>query len=274
MPVSLPAVHSLIELWVRREQPHEPDLPRALHIARAVEADSEAPAHLRGFAWHLVTEIHRAAGQQAPDDASLSLCRAAASSISQSSASLLGDIASAIARIDAEVLVLGALAASRALFDRWDLLTARGAMLIPLLRADEEPTLVDILAGQQGILWGRPGSLLETLRMHSREVELEGHTVRVPTAALIAARAAEMPASPTEISSFVFCAAAHQAAVRNTWQAVQIVARQLGREKALRDSAVRFRLDEWLGLQIPGAAGIIDRLRDLLRRVLGPNALT
>lgn len=264
MSVDLHVVHSMIDLWSRREEPDGPDVPRALHVARALEADPETPDYLRGLAWHLVTEIHRSAGWQVPDTEKLTLCHGAASSISHGSALLLGDVAAAIAGVDTPVLVLGALAASRSLFDRWDVLAARGALLVPLVRVADETTLVDVLASQQGIRWGRPGSLLETLRLNSREVELGGHTVRVPTAALIAARAAEKPGPPCDISSFLLCAAAHQASARNTWHVTEIVAHRLGRDRALRNAAVRCGLKDWLGVQIPRAAKITVRIRELL----------
>lgn len=264
MPVSLRLVHSLIELWGRRDEPDGPDVPQSLHVARELEADADAPSYLRGFAWHLVTDIHRAAGWPIPDTENLALCHGAASSIEHASALLLSDIASAIGDADAPVLVLGALAAGRSLFDRWDLLAARGALLIPLVQVEEESTLVDVLANQQGIHWGRPGSLIETLRLNSREVDLGGRKVRVPTAAMIAARAAEIPGPPADISSFLFCAAAYHAANHGTWHVAQIVAQRLGRDAALRTSAIRSGLDDWLGIQVPPAAKITVRIRELL----------
>ena len=89
MAASIGTIQTTIELWHRRHAPEGPDISRALHIARLFEEDSASPTFLRGIAWHLVREIHDAAGWDIPGNVNLSQCRGAAASIEHAAALFL-----------------------------------------------------------------------------------------------------------------------------------------------------------------------------------------
>ena len=260
--------HALVDLWSRRHEPVDHDVPRALHLAGALEDDPNAPTHLLGFAWNLVDEMLQAAEWSLPETKALVRCRSTATSIRHSSALLLEDIAAQIAGTEAPVLILGALGAGRSLLGRWDLVPASGAMLVALDGDSHGDALAPAVPGQQGIRWARAGGLAELLGRHSRKTEIAGVAVRVPSPPLIAARIADPPGPPGDISSFLFCAAAHAAIQGHQWDVVRPIAVSIGRGAAVREASVHFRLEDHLDVHIPAVRKLAGRIRHVVRPAL------
>jgi len=251
MAVSLGLVQSLIELWSRRSEPEGADVPRALSITRSLESDEEAPAYIKAFSWHLTKTVHEAAGWEIPDNENLSRCRSAAASIRHSSELLLADIASEVVKSDDLVLVLGVVAASRSLFGRWDMLPAHGALLVSLVPPEDETTPVDALPDHKGVRWGSAGSKLGMLDRHSTTVQMNGCTVRVPNAELIAARTSGHMTDPADLETFLFADAAYDATQSGKWRYASRIAKRLGHEDSPRNAVLRLGLADWLGIDYP-----------------------
>lgn len=257
--------HALVDLWCRRDEPVDHDVPAALRLAGSLEDDPDAPTYLRGFSWNLVDAMVRATGWTLPETDGLPKCRGAAASISHTTALLLHDVTTELNGTDRPVLLLGALGASVSLFGRGDLLPASGALLVRLVGDDEDCTLTPAAPGQRGVRWASAGPLTDLLEFHSRIARIGDTCVRVPSAPLIAARITGPPWTRGDISSFLFCAATHAAAAAGQWPSVRPIARRLGHDAPVREASVRLRLDDWLDVRIPPSAKISARIRRLVR---------
>jgi hypothetical protein len=266
MAVSLGLVKSLIELWSRRSEPEGPDVPRALSIARSLDTNDDAPAYIKGFAWHLTKAVHEAAGWDIPDNENLSRCHAAAASLEHASALLMSDISAEVAKSDDLVLVLGVAAASRSLFGRWDLLPANGALLVSLVPPEDEITHVDALPVHRGVRWGSAGSKLAMLDRHSTTVQMNGMTVRVPNSELIAGRTTGKTGEPGDLETFLFSAAAYDATNSGSWKYTRRIAKRLDHETSPRKAVLNLGLADWLGIEVPPLTKVRIKVRTLLRR--------
>ena len=170
----------MVEVWSRRDEPEGADLQRALHMAEILEGDPHSPTHLRAFAWHLAEETHRAVGWNLPGNVGLSSCRAAAASLSHATSLLKAEIAAEVHGSDCPVLLLGALAASRAIFGRWDLLPARGALLVACEPGEMQLPDLGTLPTSHGIHWAAPGRLQKVYEPHTLEEQLDGEEILLP----------------------------------------------------------------------------------------------
>ena len=265
MAVTIGMLQALIELGHRRHEPDGPDVPRALSIARSLEADPTTPTFLKSYIWYLVNDIHDAAGWAIPPNEALPQCHGAAVSVAHGCELMLYELTSEIRKAEAPVMALGVLAAGRSLFGRWDMLPARGALLLPLDEDLDESTLVDALASQQGVRWGHTGSLRKPLLENSKGATLNTLPVHVPTPELIAARAATKPTGPNDLETFLFLAAAHASVQRGTWDHTVELAQRIRRDGAPLDAAIRFGLADWLGIEIRPLTRIRIKARSLFR---------
>lgn len=266
MAASIGTIQTTIELWHRRHVPEGPDVSRALHIARLLEEDSTTPTFLRGIAWHLVREIHDAAGWDIPGNVNLSQCRGAAASLEHAAALLLGDIATEVAKSGIPVVVLSPSSAGRALFGRWDVVPAEGALLVPMVDSEDEATYFEALPGHRGVRWGSAGSLFDLLQRKTSEVELAGHMVRIPSPAFVAARTSDCPQDPSNVETVLFCAAAYSANEDGTWYDTPSVAQQLDRRTSPYDAALELGITSWLGLPVSPLSLLRKRFGRLFRR--------
>ncbi len=264
MAVTIGFLQALVELWHRRHEPAGPDVPRALSIARSLEADATAPPFLKSFVWYLVNHVHDAAGWSIPPNEAFPQCHAAAISVAHGCELMLYEVTSEVRKAQAPVMALGVLAAGRSLFGRWDMLPARGALLLPLDTDLDESTFVDAFTSQLGVRWGHAGSLRKPLLANSKGSALNTLPVHVPTPELIAARAAAKPTGPEDLETFLFCAAAYATVRRGTWNHTVELARQIRRDGAPLDAAIRLGLTDWLGIDVPPLARIRIKVRNIL----------
>jgi hypothetical protein len=240
----------MVEIWARRDEPETADLQRALHIAKSLENNPSTPVHLRAFAWHLVVESHDSVGWSLPKDADFASCRAAAASLSHSASLLTDDISEQVQGVASPVLLLGAFAASRSVFGRWDLLPANGALLVSLdLEEEGRPDGTD-LPEIHGIRWAAPGRLRELYERHSSPASLDGGTALIPNPELVAARSKYRPLRPEEPETLLFCGAALAAAVGGRWAEVNRLARKFGHPSAPLEFALQLGIDDRLGLEV------------------------
>jgi hypothetical protein len=257
-------VQTLVEVWSRRDEPETADLQRALHNAEALEADRTSPVHLRAFAWHLTLDTHRAVQWDLPAEVQLSGCRSAAASLAHANTALMQEIADQIREVSGRVLVLGALTAGRSVFGRWDLLPARGALLVPLGPADTRlPPITDLPMGP-GVVWAAPGRWRGLLERLSSVADLFGSEILMPAPELVAARVADRRLHPPDPETLLFCGAVLGAATAGSWHEVLRAAAVLGRGYAPVEAAVGLGLDRRLGLRIHPLQRMLLGLRRLL----------
>ena len=256
----------MVEIWARKDEPRTADLQQALHIAEILETDPSSPTHLRAFASHLVVEVHRGAGWDLPAGASLASCHAAAASLSHSASLLTEEISEQIDGVASPVLLLGALAASRSLFGRWDLVPANGALMISLDPDDGRgrPDGTD-MSEVHSLRWAAPGRLRRIYETYARPVALDGARVLVPQPELIAARSTMRHLRPQDPQTLVFCGAALDAATRGRWREVSQIAKILGRRGMPTEIAFTLGIDQRLGLQISHTRRAVLTVRRFLR---------
>ena len=256
----------MVELWVRRDEPQTADIRRALHSAEVLENDPSSPTHLRAFAWHLAVEMHKAVGWDLPTDLSLASCRAAAASLSHASSLLVADISEQVHGLTIPVLLLGAFAASRSVFGRWDLLPANGSLLVSLdLEEKGQPSATDLPA-THGLHWASPGGLREMYEEHSSPVALNGDQVLVPDPELVVARSTSRGIGPEDPEALIFCGAAIAAANDSAWADVTHIAKALGHGDSPFEVAVQLGIDHRLGLEVGRARRSVMALRRFIRR--------
>ena len=259
-------LRTLVEVWARKDEPGTADLRRALHVAQVLEDDPGGPTHLRAFAWNLVVESHRSVGWDLPADVHLSSCRAAAASLSHGSALLVSEIAAQVSGTSGPVLVLGALAAGRSIFGRWDLVPASGALLVSLeTEANSLPDAAD-LPTTHGLRWAAPGELRPIYERYAFPASLDGGQVLVPKAELIAARSPLRPLTATDPETLVFYGAALATVSAGTWDEVLSIARALGHGTDPLKLAAALDLDRRLGLEVGRARRTGLALRRFLSR--------
>jgi hypothetical protein len=240
----------MVELWARREEPETVDIRRVLHAAEVLENDPSSPTHLRAFAWHLAVETHKAVGWDLPADVSLASCRAAAASLSHSASLLIDQITEQVHGLASPVLLLGAFAASRSIFGRWDLLPASGSLLVSLdLEEEGRPDWAD-LPEIHGIRWVAPGRLREVYEQHASPVALNGDQVLVPDTELIVARSYSRSLGPEDPEALLFCGAALAAADDDAWAEVTRIAKVLGHRDSPTEVAVELGIHDRLGLEV------------------------
>ncbi len=256
----------MVELWARREEPQTADIRRALHTAKILENDPSSPTHLRAFAWHLTVESHQAVGWDLPSDVSLASCRAAAASLSHSASLLTDEITEQVHGIAGPVLLLGAFAAGRAVFGRWDLVPAGGALLVSLdLEEEDRPDGAD-LPEIHGIRWVAPGRLRDVYEEHASPAALDGDQVLVPDPELIVARITSRGLGPEDPEALIFCGAALAAADDDAWANVMRIAKSLGHRDSPFELAVELGIDARLGLEVGRARRSVMALRRFIRR--------
>ena len=257
----------MVEIWARKSEPQTADLQRALHAARVLENDPSSPIHLRAFAWHLAVETHRAVEWDLPADANLASCRAAAASLSHSASLLIHEISEQVEGNTSPVLLLGALAASRSVFGRWDMVPANGALLISLDLEEEDgrPDGAD-LPEVHSLRWAAPGKLREIYERHASPAALNGTQVLVPHPELVAARGNFQQLQPETPETLLFCGAALASVAAGRWAEVTKIARALGRPTAPLEIAVSLGIEDRLGLKISRTRRITLAIRRFLRR--------
>ena len=256
----------MVEIWARKDEPETADLQRVLHAAQALENDPSSPVHLRAFAWHLAVETHRAVGWDLPADATLASCRAAADSLSHAASLLTEEIAKQIHSFARPVLLLGALAGSRSVFGRWDLLPASGAILVPLDLEEKGPYAGADLSEVHGIRWVAPGRLHDVYDKQALPDVLHGDQVLIPQPELVAARSTLRPLRPEDPETLLFCGAAFKAATFGRWPNVLRISKILGHRHAPLESAVQLGIEKRIGLEVSRAQRTIIAFRRILRR--------
>jgi hypothetical protein len=258
---------SLVELAHRRHEPAGADLQRSLHLARMFEADPSVPVAFRSLAWHVVIESHEVAGWPIPKGERFPACCGGAASARHACALLIQEIAEYVASMDGRVVVLGALAASRALYGSWHVLPTSGAYLVPL----EEKTNGDlppptVFHGSVGVRWGSAGPLRDVFEEHTSSAELAGREVLIPTPELITARTAGCGESAATLECLIFCTAAHTAAEAGSWPTVRDIAPRLGLKHAPVEAACRLGIERWLGLEVSAPRRAVFAVKRLLAR--------
>jgi hypothetical protein len=262
VPISSRLLQTIVEIWARKDEPETADLRRVLHAAELLDGDPSSPTHLRGFAWRLVVETHRAAGWDLPSDVSLATCRAAADSLSHASSLLISDVAAQIHGVGGPVLILGGLAESRSVFGRWDLLPANGAVLVLLDQSEEGRAGSADLPAASGVRWASPGDHRRLYAEHTIPATLNGDQVLVPCAELVAARIADRTLRPEDPAALVFLGAIFAA---GDWADVLRIAKRLGRATMPNEAAVALGLDSYLGLVTGKVQRWSNALRSLFR---------
>ena len=257
----------MVEIWARKDKPQTADLQRALHAAKVLENDPSSPIHLRAFAWHLAVETHRAVEWDLPADINLASCRAAAASLSHSASLLIDDIAEQVHDIASPVLLLGALAASRSVFGRWDMVPANGALLVSLDLEEEEgrPDGAD-LPEVHSLRWAAPGKLREVYEQNASPAALNGAKVLVPRPELVAARTNFRHLRPDDPETLLFCGAALASVAAGHWKHVIRIARALGHPATPLEIAVSLGIEDRLGLKISRTRRLSLAVRRFLRR--------
>ena len=257
----------MVEIWARKDEPQTADLQRALHAAKVLEADPSSPTHLRAFAWHVVTETHYAVGWELPADVSFASCRAAAASLSHSASLLIDDIAEQVHDIASPVLLLGALAASRSVFGRWDIVPANGALLISLDLEEEQgrPDGAN-LPEVHSLRWAAPGKLRGIYEQHASPAALNGAKVLVPHPELVAARTTFRHLRPDDPETLLFCGAALASAAAGHWKHVIRIARTLGHTTVPLEIAISLGIEDRLDLEISRTRRLSLAVRRFLRR--------
>ena len=256
----------MVELWARRDEPQTADIRRALHAATVLENDPSSPTHLRAFAWHLTVESHEAVRWDLPSDVNLASCRAAAASLSHASSLLIDQITEQVHGIAGPVLLLGAFAASRAVFGRWDLVPAGGTLLVSLdIEEEGRPDGAD-LPEIHGVRWVAPGKLREVYEQHASPAALDGDQVLVPDPELIVARITSRGLGPEDPEALIFCGAALAAADDGAWADVMRIAKSLGHRDSPFELAVELGIDARLGLEVGRARRSMIALRRLIHR--------
>lgn len=255
---------SLVDLSQRRHAPASADLQRGLHLARLFEADPSTPISFRSLAWHVIRESHAAAGWEMPDGERFPACCGAAASAKHACALLIHDIADHIATIQGPVIVLGALAASRSVFGDWNVIPATGAFLVPLDATTADLPAAALYRSSIGVKWGTSGRLRNLLVEHSTPAELAGLDVLIPSPELITARTAGCSDDPGKIECLIFLAAASESVRLGTWGDALAIAPHLGRHSTPLETAVRLKIDRWLGLKVPLPRRAYFALRRLL----------
>lgn len=264
MPIEIRHLQTLVGIWSRKDEPETADIQRALHIAHKLETSPHGPTHLRAFAWHLVVATHDAVGWQLPADTSLAVCRAAAASLAHAASTLMAEITEQMEGAGGPVVLLGALAASRAVFGRWDLVPGHGAVLVSLdLEAANLPAASE-LPPVRGVLWAGPDRRLELYRRFTVADHVDGRELLLPSPELVAARVSGRPLHPLDVECLLFCGAAHASVRSGRWNDVTRIASALGRRFAPLDVAVQLGIDRQLGLEV----GALQRLLLGLRRRL------
>jgi hypothetical protein len=263
VPISTRFLQTIVEIWDRKDEPETADLRRVLHAAEVLEGDPSSPTHLRAFAWRLVVETHRAAGWDLPSDVSLASCRAAADSVSHACSLLMTDVTSQIHGLGSPVLLLGGLAESRSVFERWDLVPANSAVLVAFYHREGEYLGSADLPITSGVRWASPGKHRELYEEYAVPAALNGDQVLVPRPELVAARIADRNLKPEEPSALVFSGAAHAV---GDWSEVTRIAKRLGRASAPTQAAVALGLETYLGLETPKVHRWLNPLRRILRR--------
>jgi hypothetical protein len=248
--IAIRHIQTMVEIWARKDEPETADLQQALHTAKALENDTSSPTHLRAFAWHLVTETHHSVGWDLPTDVNLASCRAAAASLSHSASLLTDEIAEQVHGLPSPVLLLGAFAASRSIFGRWDLLPASGALLVSLDLEEEGRSDGTDLPEIHGIRWAAPGKLRQVYEKHASPASLDGASALVPHPELVAARSKFRPLRPEEPEALLFCGAAHASVANGSWAQVNRLAKALGHPAAPLEFAVSLGINDRLGLEI------------------------
>ena len=256
----------MVEIWARKDEPETADLQRVLHAAQALENDPSSPVHLRAFAWHLAVETHRAVGWDLPANTSLASGRAAADSLSHSASLLMEEIAEQIHGVASPVLLLGALAGSRSVFGRWDLLPASGALLVSLDPDEKGRPDGAHRSDVHGVHWAAPGKLRKVYEKHATPTTLNGDQVLVPNPELVAARSTLRPLRPEDPETLLFCGAALAAAPSGRWPNVLRISKFLGHGFAPLEAAVQLGIEDRLGLEVSRAQRSMLALRRLLRR--------
>lgn len=254
------AITGLAELWGRISDPEAQDLLRSLRLARLLEANLDTPPALLGLAWRLVEAEHEAAGWEVQPGTPLHRCEEAATAARRRWPPMRDTILTEVRADPAEVVVIGAPAASRILFRGWDVLPPDGLELV-LLATAGTARQVEGPDGRQVRV--RPaGELFNLFEANSGSADLEGSPVRLPTVPLLGALAAGGIGSPTGIDAVVFAAAAARAVDEHLWDTVEQLAELFGAEHAPRRAAARLGLTDRLGLEATGVA----RLKRTLRR--------
>ena len=259
---------SLVELAHRRHEPAGADLQRSLHLARMFEADPSVPVAFRSLAWHVLTESHEAAGWPIPKGERFPACCGAAASARHGCALLIHEIAEYVKGMNGPVLVLGALSASRSLYDSWHVLPTAGAYLVPL----DEETNGDLPAAAAyhntpGVRWGSPGDLRDIFEHHTTTAELAGREVLIPNPELVTARTAGCGENTTTLECLIFCTAAYAAAEAGSWPTVRAIAPRLGNRQAPVEAACHLGIERWLGLEVSAPR----RAVIAVKRLLGKN---
>ena len=266
MPIAIRHIQTMVEIWARKDEPETADLQQALHTAKVLENDPSSPTHLRAFAWHLAVESHEAVGWDLPSDVSLASCRAAAASLSHASSLLINQITELVHGIASPVLLLGAFAASRSVFGRWDMVPAGGTLLVSLdLEEEGRPDGAD-LPEIHGIRWVAPGRLRDVYEEHASPAALDGDQVLVPDPELIVARSTSRGLGPEDPEALIFCGAALAAANEDSWADVMRTAKSLGHGSVPFELAVELGIDGRLGLEVGRAQRSLIALRRLIRR--------
>ena len=266
MPIAIRHILSMVEIWARKDEPETADLRRALHTAETLQNDPSSPTHLRAFAWHLVVETHGAVGWDLPTGVNLASCRAAAASLSHSASLLTDEIAEQLHGISSPVLLLGAFAACRSVFGRWDLVPASGALLVSLGNEQGGRSDGADLPEAHGIRWAAPGKLRLVYEQHTSRASLDGTTALVPHPELVAARSAYRPLRPEDPETLLFCGAALASNASGHWTEVTRLAKALGHSSAPLELAVSLGIEERLGLEISRPRRISLAVRRIFRR--------
>ena len=266
MSIAIRHVRAIVEIWARRDEPQTGDLRQVLHTATILEDDTSSPIHLRAFAWRLAVETHAAVGWDLPPDLNLASCRAAAASLSHSASLLTDEIAKQVHGTTSPVLLLGSFAAGRAVFGRWDLLPASGALLVSFDPHEEGLPEAPGLGAAHGIRWASPGRARGVFEEHAFPATLNGDQVLLPDAELIAACSVSRGLSVEDPEAMIFCGAAFDAAHGGAWSEVTRIAKALGHPDSPTEVAVELRFDRHLGLEIGKVQRSMFALRRLIRR--------
>ncbi len=248
---------SLASLWLRRQDPAGHVPRRALRAAERVGADPASPCALRALAWALVEEVYAALGWPLPASPELAACRSAATSARQTALAVAGRVVEALAAGGGRTAVGGELGLALAVLGRWDVLPARGAVLIPLEPGGDEVSAT-CMPLAPGVRWAAGGRLLEELASNAVAADLAGARVLVPRPEHAAVYLARPAADGDAAAAALLGVARERCLAAGTWEWAAELAARAGRGRALRDALRRWGLVQ---------AGVVWSWREALARL-------
>ena len=200
----------LARLWQLRNEP-ESSAPRdALELAEVLGARHETPPPLLALAWRTVETIFETLGWAMPSSPELARCRSAALSARQTAWATIERTLSELPPDSEAVLVLGSLGLSTGALGVPDILPSQGALLVRMNGGGPSDASATGVPTTTGVRWASPGRLTRMMEGACEPYDLGGHTVLMPSPALVAALTARGCTGGNVLDRLLFAVAWHR----------------------------------------------------------------